>query len=202
MLNFLKLGRFKKGIITTNYPAEPFIPSENFKGKPVIDVNICTKIGTCAESCPTSAINVDSSGVSIDLGSCIFCGECQRACPNNAIKISQSFELATKTRDQLKIGAAIASDAQIKNDDLKSPEALGFDLKQKISEIFGRSLSIREVDAGSCNGCEVEVYATTYPFYDLERFGIHVVPSPRHADMLLVSGPVHSKYGTGTSHNL
>ena len=105
--------------------------------------------------------------------------------------------MATKTRDQLKIGVAIASDAQIKNDDLKSTEALGFDLKQKISEIFGRSLSIREVDAGSCNGCEVEVYATTYPFYDLERFGIHVVPSPRHADVTRIwTG--HLKYGTGT----
>ena len=103
------------------------------------------------------------------------------------LKYRDPLNWQRKPGDQLKIGAAIASDAQIKNDDLKSTEALGFDLKQKISEIFGRSLSIREVDAGSCNGCEVEVYATTYPFYDLERFGIHVVPSPRHADMLLVS---------------
>ena len=55
---------------------------------------------------------------------------------------------------------------------------------------FGRSLAIREVDAGSCNGCEVEVNSLTNPIYDLERFGLHIVASPRHADALLVTGPV------------
>ena len=69
-------------------------------------------------------------------------------------------------------------------------EHIGSAMRKKISKIFGRSLAIREVDAGSCNACEVEVYATTYPFYDLERFGLHVVASPRHADMLIVTGPV------------
>jgi len=54
----------------------------------------------------------------------------------------------------------------------------------------GRSLSIREVDAGSCNGCELEIIALNNPLYDIERFGIHFVASPRHADMLLVTGPV------------
>jgi Ni,Fe-hydrogenase III small subunit len=56
--------------------------------------------------------------------------------------------------------------------------------------VFGRALAIREVDAGSCNGCEVEISALTSPVYDAERFGIHFVASPRHADMLLVTGPV------------
>jgi len=55
---------------------------------------------------------------------------------------------------------------------------------------LGRSLSIREVDAGSCNGCELEIHALTNAFYDLERFGIRFVASPRHADVLLVTGPV------------
>jgi Ni,Fe-hydrogenase III small subunit len=56
--------------------------------------------------------------------------------------------------------------------------------------LFGRSLAIREVDAGSCNGCEIEITGLTSPVYDSERFGIHFVASPRHADMLLVTGPV------------
>ena len=55
---------------------------------------------------------------------------------------------------------------------------------------LGRSLSIREVDAGSCNGCELEIHALNNPYYDLERFGIRFVASPRHADVLLVTGPV------------
>ncbi|MDO8358826.1 MAG: hydrogenase [Devosia sp.] len=67
---------------------------------------------------------------------------------------------------------------------------IGEQLKAHIGERFGGSLAIREVDAGSCNGCELEVQALNNPFYSIERFGVHFVASPRHADMLLVSGPV------------
>ena len=67
---------------------------------------------------------------------------------------------------------------------------MGQRLNEKIRKIFGRSLHIREVDAGSCNACEVEVTALSNPIYDIERFGLHIVASPRHADMLLVTGPV------------
>ena len=69
-------------------------------------------------------------------------------------------------------------------------EIMGQRLHEKINKLFGRSLHIREVDAGSCNACEVEVNALSNPIYDIERFGIHIVASPRHADMLLVTGPV------------
>lgn len=69
-------------------------------------------------------------------------------------------------------------------------EIMGQRLNEKVKNIFGRSLHIREVDAGSCNACEVEVTALSNPVYDMERFGIHIVASPRHADMLLVTGPV------------
>ena len=71
-----------------------------------------------------------------------------------------------------------------------SIETLGRQLKAQISQILGRSLHIREVDAGSCNGCEIEISGLNSPVYDIERFGIHFVASPRHADMLLVTGPV------------
>ena len=69
-------------------------------------------------------------------------------------------------------------------------EALGQQIKERAAQMFGRSLHIREVDAGSCNGCEVEIIGLNSPVYDIERFGIHFVASPRHADMLLVTGPV------------
>ncbi len=71
----------------------------------------------------------------------------------------------------------------------ESYEQKGKELKEKITKLFGRSLAIREVDAGSCNGCEIEITALTNPIYDIERFGIHFVSSPRHADILLVTGP-------------
>ncbi|MDE3240101.1 MAG: hydrogenase, partial [Paracoccaceae bacterium] len=69
-------------------------------------------------------------------------------------------------------------------------DALAGRLSGAVRQRLGRSLAIREVDAGSCNGCELEIAALSNPFYDLERFGLHVVASPRHADVLLVTGPV------------
>lgn len=69
-------------------------------------------------------------------------------------------------------------------------EQVGEQLKARVGELFGGSLAIREVDAGSCNGCELEILALNNPYYSIERFGVHFVASPRHADMLLVTGPV------------
>lgn len=70
------------------------------------------------------------------------------------------------------------------------PPQLGADCQKEIVRVFGKSLAIRMVDAGSCNGCELEIHALNNSFYDIERFGIHFVASPRHADLLLVTGPV------------
>ena len=67
---------------------------------------------------------------------------------------------------------------------------IGEQLQARVGEQFGGSLAIREVDAGSCNGCELEIHALNNPYYSIERFGVHFVASPRHADMLLVTGPV------------
>jgi Ni,Fe-hydrogenase III small subunit len=74
-----------------------------------------------------------------------------------------------------------------KDDEL---EQLGLEIKRYIDHKFAGSIAIREVDAGSCNGCELEIHALNNPYYDVERFGIHFVASPRHADVLLVTGPV------------
>ena len=69
-------------------------------------------------------------------------------------------------------------------------ERLGIEVKRVLSRRFAGSLAIRHVDAGSCNGCELEIHALNNPYYDVERFGVHFVASPRHADCLLVTGPV------------
>jgi Ni,Fe-hydrogenase III small subunit len=69
-------------------------------------------------------------------------------------------------------------------------ERLGIEVRRALDARFGGSLAIREVDAGSCNGCELEIHALNNPYHDVERFGVHFVASPRHADALLVTGPV------------
>jgi Ni,Fe-hydrogenase III small subunit len=83
---------------------------------------------------------------------------------------------------------SIRSHAEHGNED--ELEELGIEIKRRIDRKFSGSLAIRQVDAGSCNGCELEIHALNNPFYDIERFGIHFVASPRHADVLLVTGPV------------
>jgi len=69
-------------------------------------------------------------------------------------------------------------------------DQVGERLRAAVGARFGGSLAIRQIDAGSCNGCELEIHALNNPFYDIERFGVHFVASPRHADLLLVTGPV------------
>ncbi len=149
--------------VTQGYPKNP-IDSSLFIGKPVIVETNCTKCGVCIDRCPSAAISYDSdSGIPvINLNDCIFCTLCEEVCPTGAATMTTEFELAY--------------------------EELGKRVEKKIKKIFGRSLHIREVDAGSCNGCDYEINALNNPFNDIERFGIHFVASPRHADMLLVTG--------------
>ena len=94
------------------------------------------------------------------------------------------LRLFTKT---LKTGIVTET---IKQPDAAELEALGIEVKCRIDHYFSGSLAIRAVDAGSCNGCELEIHALNNPVYDVERYGIHFVASPRHADILLVTGPV------------
>ncbi|OGX10927.1 MAG: hypothetical protein A2351_01080 [Omnitrophica bacterium RIFOXYB12_FULL_50_7] len=152
----------------------------------------------------------------LSYGDCIFCGHCGPVCPHQAISFKGKYQLASRTKKELcreshfslpecrKDAAFIPDDvlpAKGQADDGQSfsqgdfsgrlsIEETGLKLKDKIQRLFGRSLHIREVDAGSCNGCEVEIVNLSNPIYDAERFGVHFVASPRHADMLLVTGPV------------
>jgi Ni,Fe-hydrogenase III small subunit/formate hydrogenlyase subunit 6/NADH:ubiquinone oxidoreductase subunit I len=205
MLNILKRA-LTGGVATNAYPAVVAEPPDGFRGKPVIDFARCTACDTCAHACPTSALAVQADVenatlkvVSINYGDCIFCGECETACPET-IRLTKEFQLAASEKAALITSAlyrpgedgvyrfmALRAKTPSAND---SVEAIGIALKKKIKQLLGRSLHIREVDAGSCNGCEVEITALNNPVYDIERFGVHFVASPRHADMLLVTGPV------------
>lgn len=193
------------GIATLNYPAEPAKISERFRGRPIFDLEKWKDARPGVEVCPTGAISLrdqgDSRNVTVDYGLCVFCGLCAEASSDQAVRISQEFELATTQRRNLVLTAEYTLNADrthralLKVDhDPRNPETnletLGRKTHETIHKILGRSLAIREVDAGSCNGCELEIVALNNPIHDIERFGIHFVASPRHADMLLVTGPV------------
>jgi Ni,Fe-hydrogenase III small subunit/formate hydrogenlyase subunit 6/NADH:ubiquinone oxidoreductase subunit I len=194
------------GVATNAYPTRVDVPPEGFRGKPVIDFERCTACEECAGACPTAAITVEGHGakrnekiVALDYGKCIFCGECEAACPE-AIHLTKEFQIAVRDRSRLVTRALYRKDAEgefryagIMDDtaaQAHSVDDIGMQLSTKVRSVFGRSLHIREVDAGSCNGCEIEITALNNPVYDIQRFGINFVASPRHADMLLVTGPV------------
>jgi Ni,Fe-hydrogenase III small subunit/formate hydrogenlyase subunit 6/NADH:ubiquinone oxidoreductase subunit I len=193
------------GTVTVNYPAEPARISERFRGRPSFDFDKWKDARPAAEVCPTSAISLsdkgDSRKVTVDYGLCVFCGLCAEASSEQAVRITQEFEMATSDRRNLVLTAEYTLNADRTHRGLRKVdresvnvetdvETLGKKARETIQKILGRSLAIREVDAGSCNGCEVEIVALNNPIHDIERFGIQFVASPRHADMLLVTGPV------------
>ena len=84
----------------------------------------------------------------------------------------------------------VVTEALVKTDESAHIEIISHQVGKRAHQLFGRSLHIRQVDSGSCNGCEMEIGGLNNPYYDLEQFGLHFVASPRHADCLLVTGPV------------
>jgi Ni,Fe-hydrogenase III small subunit/formate hydrogenlyase subunit 6/NADH:ubiquinone oxidoreductase subunit I len=193
------------GVVTSRYPATPPEVSSHARGRPEINWASWKDARPAARICPTSAILAEDRGtertVTLDLARCVFCGLC--ADVDAAIRMTNRTECAAGHRSDLKQVATYelkedgthgglrgnpALDPAVK---ASAPvEALGGRIRTEIDRVLGRSLHIREVDAGSCNGCEIEIVGLNSPVYDLERFGIHFVASPRHADMLLVTGPV------------
>jgi Ni,Fe-hydrogenase III small subunit/ferredoxin len=171
--------------LTNEYPKKPF-NAEFMIGKPVIDATRCNCCGECVKRCPSGAMlpMESSEKIGINLDECIFCVLCEEVCQQKAVTITQEFELAEKSRQSLRKGALYLTEREIPAD----YEIIGEQIEKELRKKLGRSLQIREVDAGSCNGCDYEINATINPLNDLERFGIHFVASPRHADMLLVTG--------------
>src|SRR5579859_449514 len=191
----------RTGVVTTTYPETPAGVPPLFRGKPVFDFERWQDARPAAEVCPTEAISIRDDGdrrtVTVDYGRCVFCGLCAEAGPDQAVRITQDVELATRDRGQLILTAEDQLHPDGKHRRLVGSstsehdvETAGRAVHTAIHNLLGRSLAIRQVDAGSCNGCELEIVALNNPIYDIERFGIHFVASPRHADMLLVTGPV------------
>lgn len=175
--------RLRQGHRTTRYPkGEPPAVSDRFRGLPTIDAPACaagcrTCAAACVAACPTAAITrEDGSPPAIDLGRCIFCGACADACPSAAIAFTRDHRLAVRNRDDL----------VFRGEPLHLAEAL----RRETRRLFGRSLCLRQVSAGGCNACEADSNVLATIGWDIGRFGIRFVASPRHADGLLVTGPV------------
>lgn len=147
-----------------------------YRGKPVIADRPCDSgCASCQAVCPTRAIELDP--VRIDLGRCVLCGDCEPACPTNKLTFDNDFKTAATEREALVVTAARPS---------IDPVKVSAALKQR----FGRSLKLRSVSAGGCNACELEVNALTNVNFDIGRYGIDIVASPRHADGLVLTGPI------------
>ncbi len=147
-----------------------------FRGRPEISTEKVDE-ELLAEICPTDAISI--SPVSIDLGKCVFCGECARLFPSK-IQFTTDYKLATNERARLII-----------SEDSSSPVLVDPELVRKeIRKLFKGSLKLRQVSAGGDNSTELELNASGNVNFDIGRYGIEFVASPRHADGIVITGPI------------
>ncbi|MBP2626965.1 MAG: ubiquinone oxidoreductase 20 kDa subunit [Firmicutes bacterium] len=167
MINILKKIIYT-GIVTEKYDGGQ-VPA-SFRGEVVVDNKVCSDCQVCAMVCPTKAIIITGQEMIVNHNACIFCGRCVQHCEAQQIRHSDNYKLAT-------LSGSLA-------------DHTGNLLAERIRDILGRSLHIRHVDVGSCNACDFEMGALSNPIYDLQQYGIDFVPSPRHADMLMVTGVV------------
>jgi len=169
--------RLRQGYRTSDFPATQPVMPQLFSGLPSLDSGKCPAACTdCLNVCPTHAIYITDGHLILDLGLCIFCNACVEACPQQAVCFTQDYRLSVNNN----------ADLLISTDAFRLAQALD----DKAKRIFGRSLKLRQVSAGGCNACEADTNVLNTLVYDLGRFGIQFVASPRHADGLLITGPV------------
>lgn len=173
------LAGLAEGRATTRWPrAGGPDGQEGVFGLPRFAPEACADgCSACVDACPTGALTVPGGVLSVDYGRCIACQLCVEACPEGAARLSEDWDSAVAERCDLLLSDRFRA--------IGEPQP-----RPGPDGRFGRSLHIRHVDAGSCNGCESELQALNNPFYNLHRFGIFFTASPRHADLLLVTGPV------------
>jgi Ni,Fe-hydrogenase III small subunit len=179
MLANLLLTRKRQGSHTMAYPhgPAPTLPNR-FPGMPGIVAGLCMPDcpAPCIQACSTEAVTRIDGHIQIDTGKCLFCRECGQACPCGAIRFTGQHRLAAAKREDLIIDSMPAHAPAAKN--------------IQATKSFGHSFALRVVSAGGCGACEADVNVLNTLAWDLGRFGIHYVASPRHADGLLVTGPV------------
>lgn len=177
MLSVIK-ARLHQKYRTSRYPAEAPVLPDRFRGLPEVKPEACTGEcqDGCAAVCPVGALVRKDGRLSLDLGRCLFCGECERSCPKGCIRFTREHALAARSRE------ALVRDG--------SGRALTAALDARMRRLYGRSLKLRQVSAGGCNACEADCNVLGTLAFDLGRFGIQFVASPRHADGLLITGPV------------
>lgn len=164
---------WKKVIATGNVtePWEKSVPPERSRGEVVVQQNAaCKGCNLCVNVCPTNAIKLYEGSPVVNQKACVFCGLCVDSCQEGCLKQTTNYKLAT-------LGGSLG-------------ENTGSELRNKIRRVLGRSLHIRHLDIGSCNGCDFEMNHVCNPVYDIQQYGIDFVASPRHADLLMVTGPV------------
>jgi len=171
------LARLKQRHRTIKYPKQPPVLPALFRGVPTIKQDcLVGSCGACVAVCPVGALALRDGKVTLDLGRCLFCGECEKACTKGAITFSKDHRLAARDRAALTVGVG--------------EPALKAALDVKMRKLFGRSLKLRQVSAGGCNACEADCNVLNTVVFDLGRFGIQFVAAPRHADGILITGPV------------
>lgn len=151
---------------------------EQFRGYPILKGEISNP-QECINACPTGALKINP--LSIDMGKCTFCGACANTCQNDAIKFSNMYKLGSTSRERL-----IITEEMLKEEYEKS----AIEVRKEIKKVFSKSLKLRQVSAGGCNGCELELNACSNVNFDMGRFGIDFVASPRHADGIVITGPI------------
>ncbi len=176
MLRVLR-ARWKQGYRTIAFPkGEPVLPPD-YRGRPHCDISKCRSGCTaCIEACPTDAVSKKDGSLAVDMGRCLFCTDCTDACAAQALAFTKEYRLAASARERL-----VVSD---------HPFTTAKAVNAKAQALFGHSLKLRQVSAGGCNACEADVNVLNTVVFDLGRFGIQFVASPRHADGLLITGPV------------
>jgi len=176
------IHRLKRGSATMAYPKgpAPALP-DRYGGALRLEAAKCpATCAACVPVCPTQAIvREPGKRVSLDLGNCIFCAACVAACPTQAITQTGDYRMAVGRRADLLLGEPEAETVR-----------LAAALNGKLRKLFGRSLRLRQVSAGGCNACEADTNVLGTIGWDLGRFGIQFVASPRHADGLLVTGAI------------
>lgn len=175
MLSILRERLWQKNRTVSFPKGEPVLP-DRFRGLPRVERAKCPDgCEACAKACPVGAITAGKV-FSIDLGKCLFCTDCVKACPAGALDFSREFRLAASSRDAL----------VWRGDEYERARAAGHEIRR----LLGRSLKLRQVSAGGCNACEADTNVLSTVVFDLGRFGIQFVASPRHADGLFITGPV------------